>query len=88
MGERERTTHHRNKTDQPLSYYTPNQMSLEHRIVLSFRSVAVVEDIQRILQIKCPPTGVSDVIVGIRVHAINYCVEVFREEELANVGEP
>jgi len=84
---KERTTHHRNKTDQPLSYNTPDQMSLEHRVILSFRSVAVVEDIQRVLQIKCPPTGVSDRISDIRVHVVDYCIEVFREEELANVDE-
>jgi hypothetical protein len=63
-------------------------MSLKHRIILSFRSVAVVEDIQRVLQIKCPPTGVSDGIIDIRVHVVNYCVEVFGKEELANVDEP
>jgi hypothetical protein len=62
-------------------------MRLKHRIILSFWSVGIFEDVQRVMPIKCPPTDVSNGITDIRVHVVNYCIEIFGKEELANVDE-
>ena len=62
-------------------------MRLKHRIILSFRSVGVFKNVERVVLIKCPPTGVSDGIIDIRVHVVNHCIEIFGKEELANVGK-
>jgi hypothetical protein len=62
-------------------------MGLKNRIILPFRSVTLVENIQRIVQIVCPPMGVSDGIIDIGMHVIDYCVQILVEKELTDVGE-
>ena len=62
-------------------------MSLKHRIILSLRSVAPIEDIERVVQVKRPPKGASDRIVDVWIHVVHYAIEVFGKEKLADVGE-
>jgi hypothetical protein len=49
--------------------------------------MALVEDIQRVLKIECPPTDVSNGIIDVGVHFVDYGVEVFGKEKLADVSE-
>lgn len=84
---RTRVDPHRNVSNQSLTYNTPQQFQLEHRIVFPLRPKRVFENVQRVAPVTCTTKGMCDGVGGVWVHAVDAQVDFVVKEELASVGE-
>jgi hypothetical protein len=63
-----RSTHHSDITDQPLGEHPAKKIELEHWIVVAFRSMAVREDVKRVVPVARAPVRVPDGVCAVGVH--------------------